>query len=156
MNGTPFGVARGLATQRAGSQGSDTDSHKDRYDRPSPFLGWRRICPASASSCTPVGRPTVGTVPPVNVFPRADGYVIALTYGRDSDWVRNVLADGGCTLETRGRTLRLSRPRLFRDERLLFVPAPLRLIPRLGGVFDFLELKLDDGALGRTGTRGAG
>ena len=92
----------------------------------------------------------------MNVFPRADGYVIALTYGRDSDWVRNVLADGGCTLETRGRTLRLSRPRLFRDERLLFVPAPLRLIPRLGGVFDFLELKLDDGALGRTGTRGAG
>ena len=93
---------------------------------------------------------------PVNVFPRADGYVIALTYGRDSDWVRNVLANGGCTLEMRGRALRLTGPRLFRDERLRFVPMPLRLIPRLAGIFDFLELTLDGGALERVGTRGAG
>lgn len=93
---------------------------------------------------------------PVNVFPHADGYIIALTYGRDSDWVLNVLAQGGCTLETRGRGLRLTKPRLLRDERLLFVPAPLRLIPRLAAVFDFLELRVDDGALGQAGTQGAG
>ena len=41
---------------------------------------------------------------PVNVFRRGDRYIIALTYGPNADWVRNVLADGGCTLETRGRT----------------------------------------------------
>ena len=39
---------------------------------------------------------------PVNVFQGPDGFLIALTYGRDSQWVRNVLAAGGCQLETRG------------------------------------------------------
>lgn len=31
---------------------------------------------------------------PVNVFREPDGFLIALTYGRDSEWVRNVLAAG--------------------------------------------------------------
>ena len=44
---------------------------------------------------------------PVNVFPTQDGYRFALTYGPDTDWVRNVLAAGGCELETRGRVVRL-------------------------------------------------
>src|SRR5579864_611651 len=38
---------------------------------------------------------------PVNVFRAPEGFLIALTYGRDSEWVRNVLAAGGCKLETR-------------------------------------------------------
>jgi deazaflavin-dependent oxidoreductase (nitroreductase family) len=82
---------------------------------------------------------------PVNIFPRPGGYVIALTYGPDSDWVRNVLASGGATLETRGRTLRLTRPRLVHDERRRAIFAPLRLIGRLGNVSDFLDLDLADG-----------
>ena len=48
---------------------------------------------------------------PVNVFPRAGGCAIALTYGSDSQWVRNVLAHGGCALETRGHTWQLTQPR---------------------------------------------
>jgi deazaflavin-dependent oxidoreductase (nitroreductase family) len=76
---------------------------------------------------------------PVNVFRRAGRYVIALTYGPHADWVRNVLANGGCMLETRGRTLRLSRPRLFHDEGRRSVPAPVRLILGLTQVSDFLE-----------------
>ena len=39
---------------------------------------------------------------PVNVFAAKDGYVFALTYGPDTDWVKNVLAAGGCELRTRG------------------------------------------------------
>ena len=81
---------------------------------------------------------------PVNVFPRPGGYVIALTYGRRSEWVRNVLAAGGCVLESRGRSLRLTRPRLVHDERRRAVPAPLRVIGALGHVDDFLELTLAD------------
>jgi deazaflavin-dependent oxidoreductase (nitroreductase family) len=92
---------------------------------------------------------------PVNVFPRSGGYVIALTYGPDSDWVRNVLAGGGCTLETRGRTVRLTRPRLYHDEDLHAVPAPLRLILRLGHVSDFLDLTADDRAADQAGIRSA-
>src|SRR6266487_5799983 len=39
---------------------------------------------------------------PVNVFRAPEGFLIALTYGRESEWVRNVFAAGGCQLETRG------------------------------------------------------
>jgi deazaflavin-dependent oxidoreductase (nitroreductase family) len=39
---------------------------------------------------------------PLNVFRAAEGFLIALTYGRDSEWVRNVVAAGTCQLETRG------------------------------------------------------
>jgi deazaflavin-dependent oxidoreductase (nitroreductase family) len=77
---------------------------------------------------------------PIYVFPRAGKYVIALTYGPGADWVRNVLANGGCTLETRGRSLRLTQPRLFQDERRRSISAPARLILGLAHVSDFLEL----------------
>src|SRR5438445_9228949 len=52
---------------------------------------------------------------PVNVFAVPDGYLFALTYGKDSDWVRNVLAAGGCDLQTRGRVLRLTGPEIIHD-----------------------------------------
>jgi F420H(2)-dependent quinone reductase len=39
---------------------------------------------------------------PVNVFRAPEGFLIALTYGRESEWVRNVVAAGGCKLDTRG------------------------------------------------------
>src|SRR5689334_12557137 len=53
---------------------------------------------------------------PVNVFARPGGCVVALTYGPESEWVRNVLAAGGCELRLGGRTLPFSRPRLVHDE----------------------------------------
>ena len=50
--------------------------------------------------------------------------IFALTYGPDGDWVKNVLAAGGCELDTRGRTVRLVSPRLDHDEnRLASVPS---------------------------------
>ena len=81
---------------------------------------------------------------PVNVFRREDRFTIALTYGLKSDWVRNVLAEGGCALETRGRTLRLSRPQLFHDESRQAVPPPVRLVLGLVKVSDFLRLTKDN------------
>ncbi len=81
---------------------------------------------------------------PVNVFRRTRGYVIALTYGRDADWVRNVLAEGGCTLITRGHSVRLRRPRLYHDDRRRALPAPARAIGALANFSDFLELEVDD------------
>jgi deazaflavin-dependent oxidoreductase (nitroreductase family) len=88
---------------------------------------------------------------PVNVFRRRGSVVVALTYGPDSDWVRNVFAAGECVLETRGRALHLSRPRLIHDETGSLVPRPLRPIGAIGRVADFLELSLDERAL--TGPR---
>jgi len=54
---------------------------------------------------------------PVTMFRREGGYAVALTYGRQSDWVRNVLAAGGCRIVTRGREVRVTNPRIVRDER---------------------------------------
>lgn len=47
---------------------------------------------------------------PVNAFAIVGGYIIALTYGSESDWVKNVLAAGSCELQTRGRRVRLFNP----------------------------------------------
>lgn len=78
---------------------------------------------------------------PVNVFPKSDGYVFALTYGPDTDWVKNVQAAGGCELQTRGRRVRLVSPHLFRDESRGDIPFVPRQILRLIGVCDFLALE---------------
>ena len=77
---------------------------------------------------------------PVNVFAAPGGYVVALTYGADSDWVRNVLAAGGCELESRGRTQHLTAPRIFHDESRRQVPPAVRPILRAAGVADFMAL----------------
>src|ERR1700738_1347658 len=52
---------------------------------------------------------------PVNVFRTPEGFLIALTYGRESEWVRNVLAAGGCQLEARGVPYQLSAPTIVHD-----------------------------------------
>lgn len=77
---------------------------------------------------------------PVNVFPTPDGVRIALTYGADSDWVKNVLAAGGCQLRTRGRTLSLTNPRLAHDPKRRDIRPIERQILRLLRVADFLAL----------------
>jgi deazaflavin-dependent oxidoreductase (nitroreductase family) len=65
---------------------------------------------------------------PVNAFRTGDGYIIALTYGAQSDWVNNVLAAGSCELQTRGRRVRLLDPRIVTDESKGWAPLPVRLI----------------------------
>jgi deazaflavin-dependent oxidoreductase (nitroreductase family) len=77
---------------------------------------------------------------PVNVFRAPGGYVVALTYGVESDWVRNVVAGGGCELLWRGRRVRCSSPRIVHDETRRGVPPPVRIPLRLLGVADFLLL----------------
>jgi deazaflavin-dependent oxidoreductase (nitroreductase family) len=77
---------------------------------------------------------------PVNVFPQRDGYVIALTYGPEADWVRNVLAAGQCELETRGRVMRLYSPRLVHDEQRRLMPPLVRAMLGIAHVHDFMVL----------------
>jgi deazaflavin-dependent oxidoreductase (nitroreductase family) len=77
---------------------------------------------------------------PVNVFRAPDGYVIALTYGSDTDWVKNVLAAGGCSLVVRGQRMWLTDPKIATDDERR--PAPPAVRPFLGllGVTEFLHL----------------
>lgn len=85
---------------------------------------------------------------PVNVFAAEGGFVIALTYGKDSNWVQNVLAAGGCRLETRGRAWRLTNPRLVHNPQHRSVPAVVGVVLGLLNVDDFLELDRIAGAAG--------
>ena len=78
---------------------------------------------------------------PVNVFPATGGYLLALTYGPDADWVKNVLAAGGCELRTRGRAIRVTAPRLFHDEARRDIRPLERQVLRVIGVADFLSVK---------------
>lgn len=50
---------------------------------------------------------------PVGAVPVEDGFVIALPYGTQSNWVRNVLASGGATIVNDGRTYRVDRPEII-------------------------------------------
>ena len=122
-----------------------------------PLPGW--LAQLNRSVTNRVTRPVAGRLPwfgivihtgrrtgtryrtPVNLFRDGDRYVIALTYGRDRDWVRNVLAAGGCEVETRGHTVRVIEPHIVRDERQRPVPAAIRPFLKAMGVTEFLELR---------------
>jgi deazaflavin-dependent oxidoreductase (nitroreductase family) len=77
---------------------------------------------------------------PINVFRAPEGFLIALTYGRESEWVKNVLAAGGCELETRGVKYHLSSPTVVHDPTRRRFPIPVRIVLRLIGANDFMQL----------------
>jgi deazaflavin-dependent oxidoreductase (nitroreductase family) len=81
---------------------------------------------------------------PINVFRTSDGYVAALTYGPGTDWVKNVLAAGGCELKVRGDWVSMTAPRVVHDEQRTVVPAAVRPMLALPGVVDFLQLTRAD------------
>lgn len=79
---------------------------------------------------------------PINVFRRGHDYFFFLTYGSDVQWVKNVLAGGSCTIETRGRIVELVEPELITDPELRPAPAPVRFIEqRLAGVTQYLRMR---------------
>ncbi|WP_306360003.1 nitroreductase family deazaflavin-dependent oxidoreductase [Nocardia sp. CC227C] len=67
---------------------------------------------------------------PLWAFRRDGGFVIALTYGPESDWVRNVLAAGHFQLETRRRTYEVNSPHVYRDPTAADMPAFIRIMLR--------------------------
>ena len=79
---------------------------------------------------------------PLNVFRRGSRVVFALTYGEDVQWVRNVQAEGTCEIRTRGRDLRLEKPRIERDPAARPVPVLVRPFLRLMKVDRFLWMDI--------------
>jgi deazaflavin-dependent oxidoreductase (nitroreductase family) len=78
---------------------------------------------------------------PVLAFRVDGGYLVALFYGDDRDWVRNVLAAGACTLERGGRRVELTAPRLLdAGDGMTLVPLPMRPALRLLRVRRVLRL----------------
>jgi len=79
---------------------------------------------------------------PINVFRISSGFIIALTYSSNSEWVKNVLAAGGCELKTRGKKYRLFAPTVVHDSTRLRFPILVRLVLRLVGAEEYMELSI--------------
>jgi deazaflavin-dependent oxidoreductase (nitroreductase family) len=77
---------------------------------------------------------------PVNVFRAPIGFIIALTYSSQSEWVKNVLAAGGCELKTRGKKYHLSSPNVVRDPTRRRFPIPVQVVLKVVGADEYMDL----------------
>ena len=83
---------------------------------------------------------------PINIFRRGDDYFFFLTYGSDVQWVKNVLASGSCSIETRGRIVELADPELVTDPELRPAPPAVRFVEqRIAGVTQYLRMRARPG-----------
>ena len=78
---------------------------------------------------------------PVMSFGSPDRFRFALTYGKDTDWGRNVLAEGGCTVQNRGRSVNVDDPWIGRDPTANWAPPVVRHILRALGVEYYLQCR---------------
>jgi deazaflavin-dependent oxidoreductase (nitroreductase family) len=77
----------------------------------------------------------------LGTHPYDDGFLLPLGYGTHTDWYRNVMAAGACTLAWKGRTYRLERPELISGpEAIRAWPIRDRILLRLAGMHDFVWL----------------
>ncbi len=75
------------------------------------------------------------------VMPVSGGFVIALTYGADVDWYRNVRAAGGCRILWHRREYTISELEpLDVQTALPLFPQPERAILRAVGIRDFVRM----------------
>jgi deazaflavin-dependent oxidoreductase (nitroreductase family) len=84
-------------------------------------------------------------ITPTSAHVRDDVLLIALTFGNQSDWSRNVRAAGECTVRLGGRTYRATSPELvtWADDRALIASAFNRVLRagfRLLGIQQFMHL----------------
>lgn len=79
---------------------------------------------------------------PVAMRVTSDGFFIALPFGERTQWARNVLAAGGCTVRWRARDYAVADPQIvgFEDARHAFNPMQ-RWILRTAGVQRFIRLR---------------
>lgn len=78
---------------------------------------------------------------PIGVFPMGDDFLAILSYGSDTDWLRNVRAAGSAELVSDGQTHQVTAAQLIgRAAALPYTPAGQRPFVRLFGVTEFLVL----------------
>lgn len=81
---------------------------------------------------------------PVNAFATDDGFLLALTYGPESDWVENVLAAGSCELRTRGKRERMKNSRIATDREKRWAPPPAKFILGLINAPQYMRLSREE------------
>jgi deazaflavin-dependent oxidoreductase (nitroreductase family) len=78
---------------------------------------------------------------PLDAHPVEGGYMFIANYGRDSDWVKNILAAGSATLRVEGNEVALAAPRMIsKDEALPLLPTTSRWPPDLMNVTECLRM----------------
>lgn len=84
---------------------------------------------------------------PVAAVPTDDGFVVALPYGLNTDWLKNVLAAGSATIVHEGATYEVDRPEIVPDSvgQPFFPPKDQRTHRRFR-VDQFLLVRLADSA----------
>ena len=79
---------------------------------------------------------------PVDIVPTRTGFLIALPYGTQADWLRNVLAAGSATLVTNGEHLDVDGPKIVATADVAdLIPGRLMRTLRLFGVDECLHLE---------------
>jgi deazaflavin-dependent oxidoreductase (nitroreductase family) len=64
----------------------------------------------------------------VNWWRDEETAIVALTYGHDVDWLKNLSAAGGGVIASRGRTYRVGQPVVIGPEGLNRMPGAVRVI----------------------------
>lgn len=78
---------------------------------------------------------------PIIAMPTAGGFVVALTYGVEVDWYRNVLAAGRCVLVWHGKDYAIDRIEpLDKPTAIRAFPSPFRQILGRLGTHDFVRM----------------
>jgi deazaflavin-dependent oxidoreductase (nitroreductase family) len=78
---------------------------------------------------------------PIIAEPCENGFVIALTYGKNVDWLANVMAKGGCSLRWKNKEYALGKPEFIdREIGLMAFPAIFRSGLRMMGIEYFVSL----------------
>ena len=74
--------------------------------------------------------------------PTTDGFVVSLPFGEGADWLKNVLAAGRGTIETRGETWTVAEPEVvaLKTARAL-LPRRAQLLFGLAGIERCVMLK---------------
>jgi deazaflavin-dependent oxidoreductase (nitroreductase family) len=79
---------------------------------------------------------------PIWAVPTTEGIVISLPFGEGADWLRNVLAAGRATIETRGETWAVAEPEVIdRETAWPSLPRRARLLFGLAGIERYLKLR---------------
>ena len=84
---------------------------------------------------------------PIIARPAKGGFVIALTYGSDVDWYRNLQAAGGGVLRWHSKEYPVAAPQPLDPARAYpAFPLPLRIFLRLNRTEEFLQAKFNTGS----------
>ena len=93
-------------------------------------------------------------VTPVAVAPIEHGFAIPLAYGPNTDWCRNILASGNCTLQWHGATYNLVDPEIIEASAVIteFVPVQ-QAIFRMLKIEQVLKMQLSTNSVDYTSAR---